>query len=122
VVHQTVILRTIRTEETARWIDRPRVEVRDLGSGVYRFWVSFGFMEDPNLPAALVAMTPPPGVDLSNPSYFLSRETLIAKTLPPLSPWRAKLFAAMLRNASDASQFFRLPADRVVELGMQITN
>lgn len=120
VVHQTVILLTIRTAETARCTD-DRVEVRELGHGVYRFTVKFGFMEDPDLPAVLRVMKPPPGVDLSNPSYFLSREVLVATKLPPLSPWRMKIFAAMLRNSTNASQFFRLPADRVVELGMQIT-
>ena len=79
-------------------------------------------MEDPNVPAALQEIPPESGlrIDINEITFFLGRETLIATSRPGMAIWRERLFAFMSRNALRATAFFRIPPDRVVELGMQI--
>jgi KUP system potassium uptake protein len=81
----------------------------------------FGFLEETDVPAALarvmVCGTP---FDMMQTSFFLSRQTLISTEKPGMWMWREKLFAWMLRNAASAMEFFRLPTNRVVELGSQV--
>jgi KUP system potassium uptake protein len=78
-------------------------------------------MEDPNIPAAIErarALGAP--LDLTDITYFLGRETLIVTRRPGMAAWREKLFAIMARNSVRATAFFRLPPERVVELGVQV--
>jgi KUP system potassium uptake protein len=99
-----------------------RVTVEDIGHGFYRVVVSYGFMEDPNIPVAL-QLARRPGLEFRplETSYFLGRENLIAtRRKRGMAIWREKLFAGMSRNARSASSFFRLPPNRVVELGAQV--
>ena len=81
----------------------------------------FGFLEETDVPAALkgVTMCGEP-FEMMKTSFFLSRQTLIASAKPGMAIWREKLFAWMLRNAASAMEFFRLPSNRVVELGSQV--
>jgi KUP system potassium uptake protein len=121
VVHQRVIILTVIVEETARLVDEERSEWTDLGNGVYRLLLRFGFMEEPDLPSTLERIEKPPFQ--FNPmatSYFLGRETLVATRRPGMAIWRERLFGWMIRNASSAAQFFCLPANQVIELGAQI--
>jgi KUP system potassium uptake protein len=121
VVHQRVIILTVIVEETARLGDEERTEWVDLGSGVYRLVLRFGFMEEPDLPSTLerLANAPFKFTPMAT-SYFLGRETLVATRRPGMAIWRERLFAWMIRNASSAAQFFCLPANQVIELGAQI--
>jgi KUP system potassium uptake protein len=97
------------------------VSIEQLGDGVSTLRVQYGFMEDPNVPEAL-AMARDRGmtVDLADVTYFLGRETIIVTRQPGMAVWREKLFVLMARNAVRATAYFRLPAERVVELGVQV--
>jgi KUP system potassium uptake protein len=95
--------------------------VEALGHGVFRVVLSYGFMEDPNVPEAL-ARVHTPGLELrpGRTTYFLGRETLIPTKHTGIAFWREHLFTVMSRNARTATSFFGLPPNRVVELGAQI--
>ncbi len=97
------------------------MSVRPLGQGVYEVIVRYGFMEDPNVPEAL-ALAGQQGLELDQDdvTYFLGRETLIVTASPGMAMWRERLFVLMARNAVRATTFFRLPPERVVELGVQV--
>jgi KUP system potassium uptake protein len=121
IVHQTVVLLTVESEERSHLSEDERFEWKELGHGVYRLALHFGFMEDPNIPATLERLGPKPVA--FNPmmtSYFLGRETLIPTKHPGMAIWREHLFAWMMRNASSASAFFSLPPNQVIELGAQV--
>ena len=95
--------------------------VRSLGHGVFDVVVRYGFMEDPNVPEALVrAREQGLQLDEDDVTYFLGRETLIVTKTPGMAMWRERLFVLMARNAVRATTFFRLPPERVVELGVQV--
>lgn len=122
VVHQHVILLSIESQETAKLEDHERVSWQDLGAGVFRLVISFGFTEEPNIPELLqrIAPTAPVQLDPMRISYFLGREMLVVTKTPGMAMWREHLFASMMRNASSASQFFSLPANQVIEIGAQV--
>jgi KUP system potassium uptake protein len=122
VLHEQVLFLAIQTEEVPYVPEAERVEVDHLGAGVYQVVLRYGFMDDVDIPVAMrllridgIALKP------METSYFLGRETLIAtRRKRGMAIWREKLFAIMARNATGASTFFRLPPNRVVELGTQI--
>jgi KUP system potassium uptake protein len=121
VLHDRVVFLTVVTEETPHVSDQKRVDLRDLGQGFYRLIVRYGFMQDPDLPNVLESVTAP-GLQFppGDTTYFLGKETLLATKRPGMAVWREKLFGVMSRNARSATSFFRLPPNRVVELGAQI--
>ncbi|WP_157217265.1 potassium transporter Kup [Flavisphingomonas formosensis] len=121
VLHERVILLTVKIEDVP-YVDEPgRCTVVDLEQGFYRFHVRYGFMQDPDVPAALSRIVScGPEFKMMDTSFFLSRQTLIASSRPGMALWREKLFAWMLRNAESAMEFFKLPTNRVVELGSQV--
>jgi KUP system potassium uptake protein len=120
VLHQRVILMTIVTEEVSHVKTEDRFTIEDLGAGIFRMVVRYGFVEDPDIPAVLDSVTEPFKLDAADTTYFLGRETLLASKRPGMAIWREKLFAWMTNNARGAASFFRLPPNRVVELGAQI--
>ena len=121
VVHEKVVLLTVDMGEIPHLADEERFEWNDLGNGVFRLTIRFGFMEDANIPAILEQISPKTlAFNPMTTSYFLGRETLIPTSRPGMAMWRERLFASMVRNASSASQFFSLPANQVIELGAQI--
>jgi len=122
IVHERVVLLTVDIEEKSQLDEAERHEWHDLGQGIYRLAIRFGFTEDPDIPLLLSRMgsTAPCSLDPMSTSYFLGRETLIATRRPGMALWREKLFAWMMRNSSSASQYFRLPPNQVIELGAQI--
>ncbi len=92
-----------------------------LGHGFYRLTVRYGFMEEPDVPEALSqASTHGFKVDLNDTTFFLGLETLLATRRPGLPLWRERLFVLIARNAVRANAFFKIPPERVVELGMQV--
>jgi KUP system potassium uptake protein len=121
VLHEKVVLLTIVTEEVPYVSDEEQTEVRELGAGLYRIVARYGFMETPEVPE-LLANVEIPGVsfDPASTSFFLGRETLLATSRPGMAIWRERLFSWMVRNAQGAALYFRLPTNRVVELGAQI--
>jgi KUP system potassium uptake protein len=95
--------------------------VEKLRANFYRVIGQFGFMEDPDVPQILESCRVNAlEIDEEKATFFLSRETIIATPRPGMLIWRERLFSLMSRNAQSATAFFRLPPNRVVELGMQI--
>ncbi|MCA3570704.1 MAG: potassium transporter Kup, partial [Bradyrhizobium sp.] len=93
----------------------------DLGQGFFRMIVRYGFMQETDIPAVLKSIENcGPQFKMMDTSFFLARQTLIASDRPGMALWREKLFAWMLRNAETAMEFFKLPTNRVVELGSQV--
>ena len=112
---------TVAIQDVPYVDEAERFAIKDLGEGFYKIVLRFGFLEETNVPAALanVTMCGAP-FEMMKTSFFLSRQTLIASSKPGMALWREKLFAWMLRNAASAMEFFRLPTNRVVELGSQV--
>jgi KUP system potassium uptake protein len=97
------------------------VEVEPKEAGFYRMKVRYGFKDDPDIPRALeLAALQGLQFEPMETSYFLSRETLIPTVAPGMALWREKLFVTMARNSGSATAYFKLPTNRVVELGTQI--
>ncbi len=121
VLHERVVILTIAIQGVPYVDEEKRFKVTDLGQGFYRLIIKFGFLEETDVPAALkrVSLCGAP-FEMMKTSFFLSRQTLIASAKPGMWIWREKLFAWMLRNAASAMEFFRLPTNRVVELGSQV--
>ncbi len=121
VLHERVVLVSVQVFDVPYVPEIDRVEVHKLQGDFYRVIVQYGFKDEPDIPAAL-ALCAPAGlaVEMMDTSFFLGRETLIPRFGSAMSLWRTKLFIAMFRNAGSATAFFRIPSNRVVELGTQI--
>ena len=121
VLHDRVVLLTVKIEDVPYVDPIKRIWFEDLEAGFYRLIVRYGFMEEPDVPAALALATECGAkFKMMDTSFFLARQTLIASSRPGMALWREKLFAWMLRNAESAMEFFKLPTNRVVELGSQV--
>ncbi|MFQ5678226.1 MAG: potassium transporter Kup [Gemmatimonadota bacterium] len=121
VLHERVVMLTIRTSTAPYVTEKERAEVRTLGEGLYRIIARYGFAEEPDVPALLsVCHTEGRGFKRAETSFFLGRETIIPSQRAGMARWRKKLFARMSRNAQGATAFFRIPPNRVVELGAQV--
>jgi KUP system potassium uptake protein len=121
VLHERVVILTVAVQDLPYVEEADRYDSKDMGNGFYRLTIRCGFLEDTDVPALLkrVTMCGEP-FQMMKTSFFLSRQTLIASAKPGMALWREKLFAWMLRNAASAMEFFRLPTNRVVELGSQL--
>ena len=121
VLHERVILLTVRIEDVPYVTGGKRLETKDYGSGFYRVILRYGFMEEIDVPAALAQLKDiGQQCRMMDTSFFLARQTLLASARPGMAIWRERLFAWMLRNAVSAMEFFKLPTNRVVELGSQV--
>ncbi|MFC0589039.1 potassium transporter Kup [Novosphingobium aquiterrae] len=121
VLHERVVILTVAIQDVPFVDPGERCTMKDLGQGFWRLTLRFGFLEETDVPAALTAANMCGGpFEMMKTSFFLSRQTLIASSKPGMAIWREKLFAWMLRNAASAMEFFRLPTNRVVELGSQV--
>ncbi|WP_253718100.1 potassium transporter Kup [Sphingomonas sp. AP4-R1] len=121
VLHERNLILTLIIEQVPFVGEARRLEVADLGEGFFRVFLRYGFMEEMNVPAALDIREICGGpFKQMETSYFLSRQTLIPSPRPGMALWREHLFAWMVRNAESAMEFFRLPTNRVVELGSQV--
>ncbi|MCA1196907.1 potassium transporter Kup [Sphingomonas sp. R647] len=121
VLHERVVLLTVKIADQPYVDDKDRVTLDDLGQGFHRMKILYGFMQEADVPAALQACSTCGGAfNMMDTSFFLSRQTLLPSESPGMRIWREKLFAWMLRNAESAMEFFRLPTNRVVELGSQV--
>jgi KUP system potassium uptake protein len=121
VLHEHVVVLTVRTEPVPHVPTARRLEIRPLGHGITHVILLYGFMEDPNVPDGLeAARAKGLVIEPDDVTYFLGRETILVTTRQGMAMWREKLFVFMTRNAVRATAFFRLPAERVVELGVQV--
>ena len=121
VLHEQVVLLTIQSEDVPHVPAAERVEVEPLEQGFVRVVATYGFMENPSIPDVLKRCREK-GLQfqLMGTSFFLGRETLIPTKRPGMAVWREALFAWMSRNARSATAYFRIPPNRVVELGSQV--
>ena len=121
VLHEKVVFLSVVTEEVPYVPQSERVKVEALGKSFYSVVARYGFMQDPNIPFVL-EQCKAKGLDIvvSGTTFFLGRETLISTERPGMARWREKLFAFMSRNAARATAFFRIPADQVFEVGVQV--
>ena len=121
VLHETIVLVAIRVARRARVPQAERATVHNLGHGFSQIVLHYGFMQEPDVPAALGNIVHREfGFDETEATYFLGRETVLATELPGMMIWREELFSFMHRNATSAARFFSLPHDRVIEVGVQV--
>ncbi len=121
VIHDRVILLTVKIADMPYVEEDTRCRLEDMGDGFHRLIVKYGFMQEPDVPAALARLTGcGPAFKMMDTSFFLARQTLLPSSRPGMAIWREKLFAWMLNNSESAMEFFRLPTNRVVELGSQV--
>ena len=122
VLHENNVILTIVTENIPRISPKDRVEMEPLGNGFMRLILHFGFMETPNIPRALaIARKLGWTFDIMSTSFFLSRRSVRPDARSGMPVWQDKLFIFLAQNADDASSYFQLPTDRVVEIGTQVT-
>jgi KUP system potassium uptake protein len=121
VLHKYVIVLTVTTAQVPHVPPDERISVQPVGHNVFNMRVQYGFMDDPDVPEALMqAREQGVELDLEDLTYFLGRETIIVTRQPGMAMWRERLFVVMARNAVRPTGYFRLPPERVVELGVQV--
>ena len=122
VLHEQNVILTIITENTPRVPVADRVSIEPLGKLFTRILIRFGFAETPNIPKAL-ALARKQGLsfDIMSTSFFLSRRAVRSDPKSGMPTWQDRLFIVLAKNADDASSYFGLPTDRVVEIGTQVT-
>ncbi|WP_353218013.1 potassium transporter Kup [Sandarakinorhabdus sp.] len=121
ILHDRIMILTVAIDEVPYVSDEDRIGVRELGNGFYRILVRYGFMQEIDIPAVLKKVENcGPKLKMMETSFFLSRQTLLASDKPGMALWREHLFSWMMRNAESAMDFFKLPTNRVVELGSQV--
>ncbi|MGN6112761.1 MAG: potassium transporter Kup [Luteimonas sp.] len=122
VLHERNVFLTVETLNIPYAPKDKRLKMEPIGDDFYRVRVRFGFMETPDVPLALMRSCDKGGIhfDPMDTTYFASRETVVARKRGGMPIWRDKLFAVMHRNAAPATGFFRIPGNRLVELGAQV--
>lgn len=116
-----MILLSIKTERIPRVPSSRKIEVKALDHGFYQVTASYGYMEKPDIPAALQSCSKKGlNVDVNMVSYYLGRETLLTTGHSKMMNWQKHLFSLLSKNARTASAFFKLPPNRVIELGVQV--
>ncbi len=121
VLHARNLIVCIEPADTPRLADGERATVQRVTEDLSIVRLRFGFMEEPDVPRALSQRRLGLDINPMETSYYLSRRTLRPATRPDLAPWQSRLFIFLARHASDATRYFRIPTDRAVEIGTQIT-
>lgn len=121
VLHERNILLTVIVEDKPYVTSGNRLLIDELGKNYFRMRVFYGYMETPDLPAAL-ALCAPLGLsfDMMDTSFFISRAMIVASPTPGMTKWRERLFVSLSRNAMNAADFFKIPTNRVIEMGTRI--
>ncbi len=118
-LHERIVILAVRTPEIPRVDEQNRLELEPLPNNFHRATLHFGFMEEPNVPEVLFDQNRLPMNEMET-VFILSRESLIPKVGSEMALWREKLFIAMFRNAGSAIPYFKLPPNKVVEIGAQV--
>jgi KUP system potassium uptake protein len=122
ILHEHNVILTVKTADTPRVSDDDRIHLTQLSRLFTKVEIKFGFMETPNIPRALgIARKQGWQFDIMSTSFYLSRRSLKPSVQSGMPRWQDRLFIALARSASDASDFFHIPTGRVVEVGTQIT-
>ena len=120
-MHKTVLLTRVATDNLPRIIGPDRIKARALGQGFWQIDAHFGFAQSPNLPRELRrAKIPGLDLDVDKISYFVGRANVKSSPRPGMARWRERLYIALTRIASRPNDFFRIPADQVIEIGAQV--
>ena len=122
ILHEQNIILTVKTDDAPRVGDADRICVQKLDAGFWQVVLTYGYMETPDIPSALARLSSHGlKLELLTTSFFVSRRA-IRPSLHSLMPfWQDKLFVSLAKSASDATEFFQIPAERVVEVGTQVT-
>jgi len=121
VLHERVILMTVQTEDIPHVGDDQRLEIRHLDQNIHTIVLHYGFMDHPNIPRALAQCRAMQfHFNLLETSFFVGREKIVAGQRTRFWRWRKQLFIFMSNTMLDATEFFRIPTNRVIELGGQI--
>ena len=124
VLHRSTLIVSVGTDDIPRVDPSMRAEVERVEPGVHQVLLRFGFMEEPDVPAALAGLNDLGilglHVDVDDITYFIGRESIIAGKVPGMHPMREQLFVLLNRGADSASRFFNLPPDRVFEVGSRV--
>jgi KUP system potassium uptake protein len=121
VLHERNVLLTVVVEDKPYVTEGNRLLIQDMGKSFYRVRVFYGFMETPDLPAALESCaTRGLPFDMMSTSFFISRALIVTSPNPGMMKWRESLFLALSKNAMNAADFFKIPANRVIEMGTRI--
>jgi KUP system potassium uptake protein len=122
VLHERILILTVKVEDIPHVAADQRLEMHDAGDGFYRVILHYGFMEEVDIPRALAGIQNcGGGFDMMTTSFFLGRQKLIVtREEPGMALWREQLFAFMMKTSESAMEFFKLPTNRVVELGSQL--
>ncbi|MGZ8785178.1 MAG: potassium transporter Kup [Acidimicrobiia bacterium] len=121
VLHERIVLLSVLIADVPRVPAGRRATVHDLGDNFFQVVLKFGFQDDPKVPQALGNIVSPVfGFDPGDAKFFLARERVIPSRQPGMALWRERLYALMHRNATSAAQYFELPAQDVMELGIQV--
>ncbi|AWP75920.1 MULTISPECIES: potassium transporter Kup [Bordetella] len=123
VLHDHVLFLSIRVADVPYVSDDERFEMHKVSASSWQASINYGFKEDPDVPDALRQVAEAyPEIDLEpmRTSFYLSRQTVVAARRPAMARWRRALFAFMARNATRSTRFFKIPPNRVVEMGMQV--
>jgi KUP system potassium uptake protein len=121
VLHDTTLVVSVGTAEVPRLHESERAQVTKVARGVFQVLLCYGFMEEPDVPAALAAIKVR-GLDFdpTDVTYFVGRESIIAGKAPGMHPLAEHLFVLLNRGADSASRFFNLPLDQVFEVGSRV--
>jgi KUP system potassium uptake protein len=122
VLHEKNVILTVETAETPRVADGQRIRIEPVNDDFKKIYVTYGFMESPNLPKAL-ALCRKLGVkfDIMGTSFFLGRRSVVPSAQSGMPLWQDKLFIFLMKNAANPTDFYKIPPGRVVELGTQVT-
>jgi KUP system potassium uptake protein len=122
VLHERNVLLKVLTADTPRVADEARAVMNRLSDDFVTIEMSFGFMESPNVPRVLAQLRKSggPKFDIMNTSFFLGRRTVLASPKGGMPLWQDKLYVALARSATNATDFYHIPSGRAVELGAQI--
>jgi KUP system potassium uptake protein len=121
VLHDRVVFMTVRTEEVPYVSLEGRAEIKEIGPKIFRVLIHYGFQETPNIKKILkFCEAKGLSVSMDDATFFVGRETLVASRAPGMAIWREKLFIFMARNAQGATSFFRIPSNKVIEVGLQV--
>jgi KUP system potassium uptake protein len=123
VLHERNVVLTVRTAETPRVADEDRVRATAINADFKKVEIFYGFMESPNVPKALAILRKQQGVkfDIMATSFFLGRRSIVPSANSGMPLWQDRIFIFLMKNATNPTDFFKIPPGRVVELGAQVT-